>query len=47
MSESEPPEKDDQKISLADRRAKQIERINELSQLARTAWFSLLGYLVV
>ena len=24
----------------------QIDRINELSQLARTAWFSLLGYLV-
>ncbi len=24
----------------------QIARINELSQLARTAWFSLLGYLV-
>ncbi|WP_392664727.1 pentapeptide repeat-containing protein [Amaricoccus sp. B4] len=24
----------------------QIERINEISQLARTAWFSLLGYLV-
>ena len=24
----------------------QIDRINEISQLARTAWFSLLGYLV-
>lgn len=28
------------------RKAGQIGRINELSQLARTAWFSLLGYLV-
>jgi len=27
-------------------KAAQIARINELSQLARTAWFSLLGYLV-
>jgi hypothetical protein len=30
----------------AERRKTQIERINELSNLARTAWFALLGYLV-
>ena len=27
-------------------KAAQIQRINELSNRARTAWFSLLGYLV-
>jgi hypothetical protein len=30
----------------AERKAAQIARINEISGLARTAWFSLLGYLV-
>jgi hypothetical protein len=32
--------------SRTDRRQAQIERINEISQLARTAWFTLLAYLV-
>ncbi len=46
MSESEPLEGDEPELSPAERKAEQIRRINEISQLARTAWFTLLGYLV-
>ncbi len=40
------PQPDPLAEQKAERRKAQIDRINELSTLARTAWFSLLGYLV-
>lgn len=41
-----PPDAPSQAAAPTDPRKTQIERINEISQLARTAWFSLIAYLL-